>query len=96
MNDILIAINFSLTYQNINNLYKNFELLKLKDIYRLELAKFMYKLEHNKLLKLFNNFVKMTNHRTYGTRQATSSNYFLPHVGKKIAQSQLSFRGLNL
>ena len=57
----------------------------------------MYKLEHNKLPKLFtNNLVKITNHQTYGTRQATSSNYFLPRVGKKIAQNQLSFRGSKL
>ena len=63
MNDILRAINFSSTYQKVNNLYKNFELPKLQDIYRLELAKFMYKLEHNKLPKFFNNnFVKITNH----------------------------------
>ena len=45
----------------------------------------MYKLEHNKFLKLFNNnFVKITNQHKYGTRQATSSNYFLPRVGKKL------------
>ena len=44
----------------------------------------MYKLEHNKLPKLFNNyFVKTTNYHKYGTRQATSSNYFLPRIGKK-------------
>ena len=55
MNNIRRATNFSLTYKNINYLYKNFELLKLQDIFRLKLAKFMYKLENNKLLKLFNN-----------------------------------------
>ena len=32
MNDILRAISFSSTYQNVNILYKNFELLKLQDI----------------------------------------------------------------
>ena len=91
---LLRATNFGLAYQNVNNLYKNFKLLKLRDIHRLELAKFMYKSEHNELPKLFNNnFVKITNHHKYGTKQATSSNYFLFRVGKKIAQNQLSFRG---
>ena len=53
----------------------------------------MYKLELNKLSKLFNNnFLKITNHHKYGTRQATSSDYFLPQVDKKIAQKQLSFK----
>ena len=57
----------------------------------------MHKLERNKLPKLFNNnFVKITNHHKYGTRQATGSNYFLPHVGKKFAQNQLSFKGSKL
>ena len=85
MNDRLRAITFSSTYQNVSNLYKNFKLLKLQDLYRLESAKFMYKLEHSKLPKLFNsNLVKITNHHKYGTRQATSSNYFLPRVGKKM------------
>ena len=60
---MLRAINFSSTYQNVNNLYKSFELLKLQDIHRLELAKFINNLEHNKLPKLFNsNFDKITNH----------------------------------
>ena len=66
MNDILRATNFGLAYQNVNNLYKNFKLLKLHDIHRLELTKFMYKSEHNVLPKLFNNnFVKITNHHKY-------------------------------
>ena len=96
MNDILRAINFSSSYQNVNNVYKNFKLLKLQDIYRLELAKFMYKLEHNKLPNLLNNnFVKITNHHKYGTRQAITSYYFLPRVGKKITQNQLLLEDQN-
>ena len=35
INDMLRAINFSSTYQNVNNLYKSFELLKLQDLHRL-------------------------------------------------------------
>ena len=95
MNDILQALNFSSTYQNVNNLYQNFELLKLPDIHRLELAKFMYKLEHNKLPKLFNNnFVKTTNHHKYGTLDKLPAPIaFFLVLAKKIAQSQLSFRG---
>ena len=56
----------------------------------------MYKLEHNKLLKLCNNnFVKITNYHKYGTRQTTISNYFLPSVGKNIAQSQYLLQDQN-
>ena len=91
MNDILRAINFILMDQNVNNIYKNFELLKLQDIYRLELAKFMPKLEHNKLPKLFNNnFVKITNHHKYGTRKVISSNYsaFFLSLAKKMNKTK--------
>ena len=35
MNDALTTINFSSTYQNVNILYKNFELLKRQEMYRL-------------------------------------------------------------
>ena len=57
----------------------------------------MYKLEYNKLRKVFNkNFVKITSHNKYGTRQATSSKYFVPRVGKIIVQNQLSFRASKL
>ena len=57
----------------------------------------MYKLEHNKLPKLFNNnFAKITKYHKYGTRQDTSSNYFLPRFGKKTAQNQLSLGGSKL
>jgi len=42
-------------------LYKELQLLKLKDIYKLELAKFMQKLQQNKLFKLFyDNFVNLS------------------------------------
>ena len=53
----------------------------------------MYKLEYNKFPKLFSyTLAKITYHHEYGTKEATSSNYFLPSVDKKIAQNQLSFR----
>ena len=93
MNDSLKANNFSSTSQKIYNLYKNLEFLYLHDTYRLELSKFMYKFEHNKLPKLSkNNFVEIINHHKYCARQAASSNFFLPGVDKRIAQKQLSFR----
>ena len=99
MNDILRAFNFSSTYQNVNNLYNNFKLLKLQNIYRLELAKFLYKLEHNELPKSFNNnFGKITTNHKHGTRvrQATSSNYFLPRVGKKNCTESIIFKRIKI
>ena len=41
-------------------IYKTFDLLQLKDIYNLELAKFMHKVHHNTLPKsLCNMFIRI-------------------------------------
>ena len=43
-----------------NTLYHELKLLKVKDIYHLEMAKFMYLFHHNKLAKLFNQYFTST------------------------------------
>ena len=46
LNNIICSITFSKKYSYATNLYKNLNLLKLNDIHKLELAKFMYQLHH--------------------------------------------------
>jgi len=54
---------------SLNKLYLSFDILKLEDIYELEMAKFMYQFHNNPLPTLFNNYFKRasTCHQ-YGTR----------------------------
>jgi len=56
-------------YNHVTLLYKNFHVLKLNVINRLELAKFMHKLHHGALPKIYDNFFKnISNVHSYKTR----------------------------
>ena len=50
-NNIIRAITFSKSFSSTTALYKNLNILKLEDIYKLELAKFMYQINYKKVPK---------------------------------------------
>ena len=78
-------------------LYKKLNFLKLKYVYKLELAKFMHKLFHNKLPNVFKTkFIKLINIRSHETRKSNQSNYFLSRVNKISCQYKLNYRGVKL
>ena len=85
LNNILRIITKNKYFSHDTCLYKKLNFLKLKDVYKLELAKFMLKLFHN---KLFHNnvfrtkFIKLINIYSYETRKPNQSNYFLVRVNK--------------
>ena len=67
-------------------LYKNLNILKLEDIHKLEQAKFMHQIHHDKMPKIFVDiFTNTTTIHRYDTRRTKSSNFFLPRVNKTIA-----------
>ena len=56
-------------FDHVSPLHKNLSLLKLEDIYKLELAKFMYQLSFNKLPKIIElAFPKIENIHNHNTR----------------------------
>ena len=62
-----------------NYLYYSSKLLKIEDLYKLEIAKFMYLCEHNKLPLLFSvYFLPLTKIHCHNTRSSSSNKYFLP------------------
>ena len=70
------------------------KLLKLHDIYLLELGKFMYQLNWNRLpiiIQLL--FTKIEDLHKCSTKQAKRTKLFLPRVSNQMAKTQLSFRG---
>ena len=72
-------------------------MLKLNDIYRLELAKFMHKLHHGALPKIFDNFFKnISNIHSYKTRFADNQNYFMQRVCTYSGKNSISYRGAAL
>ena len=74
-------------------LYYNDKLLKLNEIFELELAKFMHKYNNNSLPKSFNNyFVPSDNIHSHNTRNKKSK-LFIPRANKKLGQKSISFLG---
>ena len=56
-----------------NTLYHKLNILEIKDIYHLEIAKIVYLYRNNKLPKLFNHYYKSVNSvHNYNTRNAES------------------------
>ena len=81
----------------MTNLYRNLNLLKMKDIYKLELAKFMYQLNHGTLLKSFyDRLIKLSVIHNYSTRQKQNLMYFKPQIKKTIGREMLTHRSSNL
>ena len=88
MNNIVKLITKSSKYFSINPQYKMLKILKLDEIYKLELAKFMHNLHHNNLPFIFKRqFTYLTNWHTHKTRCADSFNYFLPRVKKNFPKT---------
>jgi len=70
-NNILKIIIFSNYSCHVTPLYKNLNVLKLNDINPIELAKFMHKLHHGALHKIYDNFFQnVSNVNSYKTRFA--------------------------
>ena len=97
LNNFVRIMTWSRKFDHVSILYKQLKLLKLEDIYKLELSKFMHQLNCNMTSKVFEkNFVKLESVHSYSTRQKTKNNYFLTRVNKTMSQKQLAFRGTKL
>ena len=97
LNNIIRTITCSKKFAHVTKLYKKLNFLKIKDVYKLELAKFMHKLFSNKLPEMFqNSFTKIGNIHNYETRNNITANYFLPRASKKTGHKKLQYRGVKL
>ena len=94
LNKIVRTITGSRKFDHVTPLFKQLKLLKLQDIYQLELRKFLYQLNWNKLPIIIQSlFTKTEGLHKYNTRQAKTTRLFIPKVSKHMAKSHLSFRG---
>ena len=85
LNNIVRSITRSGKYVPVTPLYKHLNILKLDDIYRLELAKIMYQLRHHLLPKTLQvSFTKVSDIHEHYTRFTENSGYFLSRVNKSI------------
>ena len=85
LNNIVRTITWNKKFSHHSQLYKKMNLLKLKDVYKLELTKFMHKLFYNKLpCVIQKRFIKTEKIYSYKTRKPVNLNYFLPRVAKSV------------
>ena len=84
-------------FSHVSQLYKKLSFLKLHDVYKLELAKFVNMLFKNKPPPLCNyNFTTINKIHNNAIRKPNRSNYFLPRVSKSAGQNKIEFRGAKL
>ena len=86
-------------YTPTSQMYKELQVLKVEDIYQLELAKFMYQLHHNQLPKnfYFKTFKRKINTiHQHETRLINSTAYYRPRINKLFSQKLFSHRGSKL
>ena len=87
LNRIIRIATFSSIYTPINTMYKQLNILKISDIYHLELEKFMYQLYSDRLPAVFAQlFKKKKKIHSHNTRQTEKSTYFLPRIYKTLGQ----------
>ena len=78
-------------------MYKELQVLKVEDIYQLELAKFMYQLYHSQLPKNFyHSFRKLNTIHQHETRLINSTTYYRHRINKLFSQKLFSHRGSKL
>ena len=94
LNNIIRTMTCHEKFSYVSQLHKKLGFLKLHDVYKLDLAKFMHKLFKNKLPKLCNyNFTTTDKIHNSATRKPSRFNYFLLRVSKAAGQNQIEFRG---
>ena len=90
LSNLIRTITFSSKYCRMTVLFKKLKLLRFGDVYKLQLAKFMYQLYHNLSLYLNKSFVKITAVHTRKTRQAQNVVYFVSRVKKNLGLKLIS------
>ena len=97
LNKILRIILFHNLYTPASQKYEELQVLKVEDIYLLELAKFMYQLHHNQLPKNFYySFCKLNTIHQHETRLINSTAYYRSQINKLFSQKLFSYRGSKL
>jgi len=70
---------YELVTRKVTNIYKTQKILQLKDVYNLEVSKFMYKYTNSQLPATFNNYFKLIRDvRPYNKGQIKSRHFALP------------------
>ena len=96
-NKILRSISHAKIKQSVSPKSKQMKILKLYDIHRMELAKFMFKLKNQLPPENFNSFfVSVSAIHNYNTRINQSDNKSLPRERTLFGQQKLEYKGVKI
>ena len=98
-NNIIRIMNFKFVKDRVNMslLYKSMKMLKVKDIYDLEIAKFMHSYYHCKLTTSFDNYFKnASNHHKHNARLIVNDNYYVERANTRKGQQFCSYIGVKI
>ena len=80
---------------NSNNLFLKYNILKIEDIYKFELSKFMYLFYTNALPEIFDTYFLSTEHaHHYNTRSKSNQNYSLKFIRTNSGKNSIQFYGV--
>jgi len=80
-------------------LYKSMKILKVKDIYELEIAKFMHSFHNNLLPANFENYFQtVSNHHNHYTTSIAKNNFYLKRTNSntRCGQQCFSYSGVKI
>ena len=80
---------------HVTDLYALSNVLKIHDIYILEICKFMFRFKYDLLPNVFSKyFSKHNSIHNYNTKNTSKSNYFSPRKQKTVGLRTLQYRGV--
>ena len=78
-------------FYRLDNYYLNYRILKVHDLYDLEISKFIHSHYNEKLPFCFNTFFQLSNNRS--TRNTTNNTYSVPYYRSARGQRSIRFYG---
>ena len=92
-NKIIQSKSFCDKFSKVDDVYRNYGILQVNDLFKYLVACFVYKHVNNQLPSCFENvFLKTCKIRSHQTRQ--SNNLYLPLYKKSVCQQTISFFGV--
>jgi len=81
----------------VTTIYKMQKILQLKDIYNLEVSKFIYKYTTSQLPATFNNYFKLiTDVHSYNTRQIKTQQFALPKACSNSGAKMIKYSAIEI
>ena len=89
------VIDFAKYQAHSEPLFKKYNLLNFDNMYKLEVAKFMFDIHHENSNEIFNDlFIKMNIRHHHETRQSSNDNFSFPLVSTNYKQRSIIYEGV--